>query len=74
MKKVVACSSGTANVCHTKWGTPDVDTNTISNDAYKSTDESTDFLIYIAWAAPESDSTDCTVCYDSVDAKVRLEV
>jgi len=74
MKKVVACDGGAASTCTTPYGTPDVDVAGGSNGDWFSTDVSTDFLIYIAWAAPESASTECTVCYDSVDAKVRLDV
>ena len=74
MKKVVACDSSSNDDCVNPWGTPDMDMNSVSNDVYKNTDDTTDFLIYLAWAAPESASTECTVCYDSVDAKVRLSV
>jgi hypothetical protein len=74
MKKLVACDSTLTADCVTPWGTPDVDMSGIADTEYKFTDDSNDFLIYLAWAAPESASTECTVCYDSVDAKVRLEV
>ena len=76
MKKIVACDSDSAYdaTCTTLYGVPDVDMNGITDGEYKVTSSTDDFRIYVAWAAPESASTECTVCYDSVDAAVRLEV
>jgi len=77
MKKIVACDadSGQDAYCTTLYGTPDLDVayNKVEGE-FVSTDSSSDFKIYIAWAAPESASTECTVCYDSVDASVRIDV
>jgi hypothetical protein len=74
MKKVIACDSTDGPNCTDLYGTPDIDMNGVSTGDFSSTNSETDFLVYIAWATPESASTTNDIDYDSVDAHIRIDV